>query len=504
MHASSPDPMNLHLVQLRDTLLHSPPGIYSRAWNKKSMKDIDLGSWLTTRVICPERHITKISVVCGSRGSGKTMCIRSAMEKYRQQGCQVASLYIHEDFTLGQAIAQLNSRFDAHVEGRRVLHVSLNSDIEGELEHRVNLFFNSFCINQSVHDFESETCVYAATHSWVVLIEIGGISSESECQHWLSCHIPILAHGGSDIRLPPQEFAIDEQTRRVCTYLRAYDDGMIDDKFNARPSHKGLFFVIDNSYSMSAVLGDRTSLEVAVDSMLSIFDSHLQLGDSLGLVTFNSNPELLIQFQQISSEETQHELRAIMNEARRRLGGGTDMYAALSTVLANIPSNSSQDTWVICLTDGETSNQNLPALSRQLYDSRESLHVIVVGVNLRAKYADTMVQLCDKFHNPAQQENKGFFLPTSNDVAAIEGSFNTVAARIPVSQTFELHKGRMNDDECRAKLIEHMPCFVRENKLLSKFWVRFLYRRVSVFDSNEDFNYNQVGSFGFRSLQHLL
>lgn len=102
-----------------------------------------------------------------------------------------------------------------------------------------------------------------------------------------------------------------------------------------------------------------------------------------------------------------------------------------------------------------------------------------------------MRNLCDKYRQPRSPSNKGFFLRTSADMSAIEDAFRQVAARIPVSQTFELD-GTMSDEECRAKLEEHRPDFISpENKLLCSFWVNFLFRRISVFDQNEDFNYNE-------------
>ena len=39
---------------------------------------------------------------------------------------------------------------------------------------------------------------------------------------------------------------------------------------------------------------------------------------------------------------------------------------------------------------------------------------------------------------------------------------------------------------------KYLPVFIAEDDmLLTKFWVEFLFRHVSVFDKNEDFNYNE-------------
>ena len=166
------------------------------------------------------------------------------------------------------------------------------------------------------------------------------------------------------------------------------------------------------------------------------------------------------------------------------------MYAALSHAVDSINVDDNEESWIICLTDGHSSPSHYDYLKAQLQNSSDNLHIILVGVNLDTRYGQEMERLCNKYKQ-VNPRNKGFFLPTSMDMTAIEDAFQEVAARIPVSQTFELD-GIMTDDECRAKLEEHRPEFISpNNKLLYSFWVSFLYRRVVVFDQNEDFNYNE-------------
>ena len=79
---------------------------------------------------------------------------------------------------------------------------------------------------------------------------------------------------------PNEEYDIDEKARRVCTYLRAYDNGTIDRKFNSIPTKKQLLFVIDKSGSMGQQMGNgKSALDVAIDNAIRIVDSHLQTED---------------------------------------------------------------------------------------------------------------------------------------------------------------------------------------------------------------------------------
>ena len=181
-----------------------------------------------------------------------------------------------------------------------------------------------------------------------------------------------------------------------------------------------------------------------------------------------------------------------MHAARHNPRGSTNVFTALSRAVDLLGSNidADGDTWIVCLTDGQSWDSN-EHLRQQLQNSSNNLHIVLIGVNLDENINEAMEQLCDKYHPGRNLRNKGFFLPTSANMLAIEEVFDQVASRIPVSQTFELD-GIMSEVECRAKLEEHRPDFIDpKNKLLFCFWVNFLFRRVSVFDQNDDFNYNE-------------
>jgi hypothetical protein len=108
-----------------------------------------------------------------------------------------------------------------------------------------------------------------------MLVELPSEEGTSALE-WLWRHIPVLAICGT-VHEPPKDFAIDEEARRVCTYLRAYDNGTINRKLN---SAKQIVFVLDVSQSMESIVGGgKSALTVAVENAITIFDSHIQPGD---------------------------------------------------------------------------------------------------------------------------------------------------------------------------------------------------------------------------------
>lgn len=187
-----------------------------------------------------------------------------------------ASLYIHEDFCLAKAVKSLRIKFNNKACRDRAIHIgfsisnAVNEAPRKDLLHSVNNFFNSFLLLGIVHDPSSGTCFHSGIHLYHLFVELESAENEETCRDWLKCNVPIL-FCCDDIVKPPLEYIIDHRTRRVCTYLRAYDNGTIDRKFNTSLRNKRIFFVLDYSASMEVDLGGRNALEVATDCMLSIF-----------------------------------------------------------------------------------------------------------------------------------------------------------------------------------------------------------------------------------------
>lgn len=151
----------------------------------------------------------------------------------------------------------------------------------------------------------------------------------------------------------------------------------------------------------------------------------------------------------------------------------------------------SAPTWVITLTDGVTGDRNrLPQLQRALGSTPTNFHVITIGINLPTEVEEEMKQLSAKFQVDVE-ETKGFFVRSDGTTEGLNEAFSVVKSRIPVSQMFELD-GVLSDDECRRLVETFKPSIVDQCDMMSlSFWIKFLYRRVKVFDQNDSFNFNE-------------
>ena len=281
-HARSADTMHLHCIQSKDTVLYASPGVSISSWNDSSLNEYYPSQWLQG-CVASNGHVSDITIVFSdSPGSGKTKFIRSQLERANANGTQVASIYIHEDFTLTKAVEQLRNKFGEGGSEETSSHFGLSCDAEpsDEVLLSVNHFFNSFLLFGHVYDPTSGDSFYGSSHKWNVFVEMNVYTGDEDAaQVWLREHVPILSYCSLHILQPPSDFIIDEKARRVATYLRAYDNGTIDRKFNSTPTNKTILFVLDKSGSMCATVGGRSRFQVASESMLSVFNSHIRVMD---------------------------------------------------------------------------------------------------------------------------------------------------------------------------------------------------------------------------------
>jgi hypothetical protein len=171
-----------------------------------------------------------------------------------------------------------------------------------------------------------------------------------------------------------------------------------------------------------------------------------------------------------------------------------DVLGSIQSFWAFHQRDQSIDSWVICLTDGASDPTSLESFRSHLLISPENHHLIVIGINLHGPYEQTLFDMCDKFGScyHTNAETKGFFVRADGTTAGINRAFDAVKSKIPVSQTFE-RDGKMSDNECRQYMSRFLPQFIDSDDMISQsFWIRFLYRRVKVFDNNKSFNYNET------------
>ena len=485
---------NLHCVQTSETMLHSSPSVEHIIWNDTAFKDLKIDLWKSC--ITEQSNFNDITVVTSSyHSAGKTRFIHKEIDRLQNNDDNLVrgSICIHEGTTLGSLIQSLK-RFRTIVDNNVAVHFSFMLPLESydsKLLTELNYFFNHFFLTRCVKSHHTGDCFAMGWTKWSIFIEVPDCVSdkslETDASDTMRQYLPIMSVCARIIQ-PPKSFDIDSRTRRVATYLRAYEDGTINRKFEiATP--KQLMFVIDDSGSMNAAFDDgRTAFAVAISNALRIFDSHVNVGDFFGTIIFSHVIRVEIPLEQVRDDAHKQFLRETLANSRFS-NGGTSMYIALNSAIGNLQApRDSCDSWIVCLTDGISDSKQYDDLRRALVESAANLHLMMVGVNLHLDYQTQMKSLCEKFE---AGDTQGVFIPSQANVEALSQAFGAIAARIPVSQTFELD-GVLSDQECTRYINDYLPASISDHDMLRKrFWIEFLFRRVKVFDENEDFNYNE-------------
>ena len=196
--------------------------------------------------------------------------------------------------------------------------------------------------------------------------------------------------------------------------------------------------------------------------------------------------------QEVADESSKVRLRSLLDAVRQPTDmGGTNLYAALSYAINAIKHDQAVESWIVCLTDG--CSDDSPDLIRSIWScSSVNAHLVVIGVDLPSCHESTMRMICNKFEHEPRTDSKGFFVHAEADYMSISNAFTTVSQCLPVSKTFELD-GALSDDQCRVLVSRFMPKFIQKgNMLLQDAWIKFLLKRVTVFDQNDSFNFNET------------
>ena len=260
--------IRMHCIQRGDSLIHTSPWIDGKTWTPQSLLSSSM-RW-NTQI---KKQASVIVVTSQNCCSGKTYFIRKRMKEHETSDhCQSATLTINEMSSISTLVQALKLKFSESRQNR-ALHISFlylpvggsNTSWLSEMNH----FFFSLLVLRYVYDPVTEGSFTMIGKFWL-LIEMP--TSTESAHDWLKKSIPII-ESCADFPVLQIPFDIDLQARRVCTYLRAYDTGTIDRRYEGASS-KRIVLVLDTSGSM-----DGSKFAAAIRNAISIFDSHIVEGD---------------------------------------------------------------------------------------------------------------------------------------------------------------------------------------------------------------------------------
>jgi hypothetical protein len=128
-------------------------------------------------------------------------------------------------------------------------------------------------------------------------------------------------------------------------------------------------------------------INTAVDNIVKIYDEHVNDGDHVSFVPFESQviSDLSVALTLVDAGNRQG-IRNKINTCRKA-GGVTQLYHALNYSLDKIAKGGGKgqdfESWIICLTDGDSDGAPKEVLPNLI--NRPDAHLIIIGVALDLK-----------------------------------------------------------------------------------------------------------------------
>jgi len=262
--------ISFHCIQ-RGEALHTAPWMSERSWDSDALGAL---SSSPPNLGWQSPNFSELAVVSSdTSGSGKTRYIRDRLTSIDRTPTQVGSVVVHEGTSVASLIRSLHDKFMGTCKNR-VLHISFaflpTRKERDKWLREMNYFFFCMVALRSVYDPTSTTS-FSFAETWSILFELPVGAPGQSAREWLLENIPIVAFYSRFLE-PQCQYVIDDQARRVCTYLRALSTGTINRKFES--AVKRIVLVLDCSGSMTgAPFAD------AVRNAVSVFDSHVVQDD---------------------------------------------------------------------------------------------------------------------------------------------------------------------------------------------------------------------------------
>lgn len=507
---------NLHLIETGPCVMQTATWIIARTVDECGCPEPDTDARIKEMVFDKSLCIARdgVTCFCGPTGCGKTYQMRRRIQVLKDEGYAVAMISITEVFSLGDAIEQLLSALQSATRMTICCQINIGKFKRSEgaqwiaLMNLISKFFFGLLMLRCVESpLTASTFNVPPGCELKVLVEIpdraghfdetfSGTSNE-KIPGWLYEEVPVLAAVANCVRADQESFDVCDEAIHVAKYLKAYDDGSIDQLYGSGSGGpKDVVFVLDRSGSMSG-----GSLETCKRCLFNdIFAQRLTAEDYVSFIAFDGGIHAHVDLGQWQGSH-----RASIESTLRNLGagGGTCLWNAFKLGCRKLMGRHSpgRTRWIVALTDGVTGDD--PTECHQILRSGEggSIHVLFITVNLGGQYADPIRRTC------MRSDHDGMFA-ADGGADALAQAWQQVGERLTVSEQIEKQGADITPGESEELLRKYMKLDGEHghwSRLKQMHWIRYLYRRCGILAASEKFNRNQdMEGFGSTTMKVML
>ena len=487
---------NIHIVETGPSMLQSASWFPVQSVEEYTEESFQVATPLLQSWVFDDDCFLEVDCYHGLPGSGKTHQMRKRLDALASDP-EVSSciVSITEAFTLGEVVRKLAAaalRFP----GRKLtlfMHINLGKFKQEEtaqwtaLMDSISKCLIGMLVLRGLEDPDTGLTFSIPPGSKMrLMVELPDRSGHLEAAdpriagdvfHCLLTEIPILAAVARLVDAAERPFEVGEEARHVSKYLKAFDDGSINQMYNSF-NGKDVLIVLDVSGSMSGA-----PLETCKQCLLNdIFATRFQPEDRVGLITFSSG---IVVNEPPRSWSGAHRACLTHHLHASRCSGGTLLWTAMAVAIQSLQSvaatsNQGRSQWIVALTDGE-SWDHPDIVKLHLASSALSIGVLFIAVNLHPHYEQVIRNAC------VRSATDVIFQAGFHDLAQ---TWSDVGDRLTVSARIEKQAEDITTDECLHLLQKymHQPDWSR---LKQQHWIRYLHRRCGILAASEKFNLNK-------------
>ena len=493
---------NLHFVECGPSIMKSAswlPVVDAR----DVCNNVDLNSCYSEWFKHAGEPFTRENQLCyvGPSGSGKSHQIRKLIEQFPKS----LIIPITEDFDCDEILPRMSEGLASTTDDKMLLVFQVNIGKLRDnavarwtaLTSKIDDLMFQLLILRSVAVLDSE---YIVNLPWgsncTVVLELPYRAEHLDgviTDHGVEDELPTIHAIFKFMDASKMPFDIDDQTRLVCKYLKAFETGIIDTLYVPDITETDIIFVLDCSGSMHA--NDR--LDICKNQLKTIMDVKLRPNFRVGLVLFNHD---LKEVPLKPLDQNREKLKDAINRAEA--GGGSNMWTALKRalemlLLPRIPTKRI----LVALTDGDAADAlkggRADSVMTSLSNAHSDVQVLFITVKLNEECRNEINKRC--IRNPHDK------LVDAEDGDSLHDAWITIGDILTVSQIIEKRSADITSEECNRLLDKYMINRNTWSKFQQVFWVRYMHRRCRILSSSERFNTNlDKPDFGKTTMEIML
>eukprot|EP00520_Triparma_pacifica_P008837 CAMPEP_0118669550 /NCGR_PEP_ID=MMETSP0785-20121206/20964_1 /TAXON_ID=91992 /ORGANISM="Bolidomonas pacifica, Strain CCMP 1866" /LENGTH=1805 /DNA_ID=CAMNT_0006564247 /DNA_START=118 /DNA_END=5535 /DNA_ORIENTATION=+ len=211
-----------------------------------------------------------------------------------------------------------------------------------------------------------------------------------------------------------------EETKVMGTWINTISNSLPETLGGGKKPQKRVIFCLDKSGSMYGGRMDR-----ALANCLKVYDEYVNDIDEVGFIMFSNKISTVFELSIKGEPYPRGDRRQLIKDITA--GGGTKFYTAIDCCLTMMvnqdDSNGTLPTWIVALTDGDSSDEPSSAVKRLKALNNGGEHkvdVVIVGVDVSTQCITACEELCAASKDSIYIDSKG-------GLSAMDKAFEAVA-----------------------------------------------------------------------------